>query len=455
MQGKERNNNEIDQEFTDFSWGEMSKMLDQEMPVQKVATKPRRKKYLLLLLLLLISFSAGVGSMFFYQQNQTDPIPEAPPPQEQAPYADAQPPDIDLNLDLVEQQQKLLAEAPPPKKAKTKNKNLKNNSLIFNRLDGIKFTLNNSTSSSTSFSSSYGLPAIRQASEQLNQSRQSFYANAATSLLENNANEVDQAIQSVSHFTLFSEVDSKEIDLLNKDKSFAFADHLVKMKRKRLDLGLTVASLFDDDFRSTGFQSGIVLDLNFDKKFSLNTGLAFTRLVKNTYQAPVALTTAQHLEQAVFGGYDMANPITTNASNLEDSESANFPIDRIDYITIPATISYQFNRKLGFQTGVNFSYLLGSKNNEEYISSNDPDQQSGGNSASLRGYSDFLSKNGIKSIDVGIGIGMRYFVSDKVGIGMNYNIGLPDYTKDRVFGIREGHTNNYFKLSLNYYMKKL
>ena len=62
MQGKERNSDRIDEQFVDFSWSEMSKKLDQEMPVRNVPTSSNNR-YGLLLLVLFIGFVCVIGNL--------------------------------------------------------------------------------------------------------------------------------------------------------------------------------------------------------------------------------------------------------------------------------------------------------------------------------------------------------------------------------------------------------
>ena len=84
MQGNDYNSNQsevnLDEAFVSHSWGEMSKMLDKEMPVVK--EEKDNKRYFFLLLLLLVGFAGGVTTMVLLgstpieepKEKETEPV---------------------------------------------------------------------------------------------------------------------------------------------------------------------------------------------------------------------------------------------------------------------------------------------------------------------------------------------------------------------------------------------
>ena len=119
--------------------------------------------------------------------------------------------------------------------------------------------------------------------------------------------------------------------------------------------------------------------------------------------------------------------LLTNISYAQRGAIGNdsLPSIKLDYITIPLMVQYNITNKLGVFTGIAWDGLV-----------------------SVNG--DDLDRNDFRENDWRVPVGFGYDISDNLKIGIAYNFGLTDITKND----DENLKNNWGSIAIVYVFKK-
>lgn len=133
-----------------------------------------------------------------------------------------------------------------------------------------------------------------------------------------------------------------------------------------------------------------------------------------------------------FGGVSSTTKTETDASNT--------------YLALPLLAEYKANDNLAFHLGPTLGFLMGAKS--EYSSETTSTVLGETTTTSSSGESD--STDGLKGMDLGLGIGGTYAMESGLNFGLRYHLGLAD-TNDEKSG--EDFSNNKwnaFQISVGY-----
>jgi len=124
----------------------------------------------------------------------------------------------------------------------------------------------------------------------------------------------------------------------------------------------------------------------------------------------------------MFAEFKMSEKFSIQPELLYSRQGAKIGSDKLklSYINLPVLAKFYPISKISIEAGPQFGYLI---------------SKSGGT----------LSKSNYKKIDLSAVVGLNYQISNKIGIGARYNLGLKDITKTS-----GKHKNSVFQFLLSY-----
>ncbi len=488
MQGNERNqNSDIDKQFVDRAWNNMSDLLDREMPVVVLPQKSNNKKYLTLLLLLMIGFLMGIASMAIFggQQEVPSVAPKVTPIPSHIPVADA--------TEVIEMNDKSITENINTKRANTT----------------IEKTITSVQSSSTKSASNANQKIRNQDVINLGASHQE----SSSDKIYFHANEKQKELFVVKRKNNIDSTRDKKIadhDLVNMENGVAAKEelntdwkeesHTIVSENKLpetlhnylasaelLNLPTTNMSKLEASPRTldsevilpkvvrwrlaaiggvhltpgySGWEGGLLAEYQLNPRFAIQSGLTLSSLKKdinlNTYDESILDSS---LEPDLPG--EINDPGQVSVGDLQNNSvrganGTNTYLSRLNYINTPLLLSYQPTSFMKIMLGMNLAYRFdfidqvldnGGEKSLDYEQSSEttfssPDQDSN----SL--------KNGIKKTDLSGVFGIGFYPTKNTGIDLRYHLGFQDYSDDDYFTVGKVDTNQSLRLSLIHYFGK-
>ncbi len=471
MQGKERNNREIDDQFVSQAWDSMKHLLDQEMPVipDPVVQKERPNRRLpLLLMLLLLSFGAGAAWMYWYYHD-SDPQP----PNEEAPRAMLfETPTSDQNniasiktsesenkstLNTSTQTNKDKSEIAPKARAPrtitiTSPTRISSSSTDVNVLpqsSGIQF----------GWASPDGVPI--QTQEAFPQDLQK--KNTTIISVEKDGKSVKEWIPSLSPLN----PENLSPTLANSDRiakaafmplatispielfeepNTEISPEFIEPVNKKWRLALEVAAVRDNGTKEFGnsFSVGTIIEKQLDNRFFIQSGVSWHHLNKRSNASKNAPNEVNSfsldrdtLESFVLEDY-YGNAVETGVLEI------------LDYIKVPLQMSYKVNDRIRIHTGIHAAYLLSPIRLGNQQADFVPVGEKTSEEALEEARRTFV-REGLKKIDFGVQVGMGIYPTERLGVFVNYNSGLLDFSDNEHFQFKEVHSNQYLQFGLVYY----
>ncbi len=137
---------------------------------------------------------------------------------------------------------------------------------------------------------------------------------------------------------------------------------------------------------------------------------------------------------------------TKLANNLDNSDEENRRM-LVNYVQVPLLLQYALTEKLSVQAGPQIGILLSAKRkwdgyweedgwDEEYTYIEEPD------SDDIKEY--------FKTLDIGLGIGLGYKISERFGIYTRYIHGLTNMVKEQYLSPGEKEGNRVIAVGLSY-----
>ena len=458
MQGKERNSEKIDQHFTDFAWAEMSKRLDQEMPVLASRPVAKGQRYGLLLLFLLIGFASGIGTMVYFQKDQ--PVEMEKPVEFK--YNPAEVADVNIaGIDAL----RSTAENNQLATISQQNKNIENK--IKAGFSKGSADLSNQNKKSIGgeklYTNSSSVIVSDQAAE--TQAEKSEVVQTNFNLLNDISNVTLKSGHSDLEALAFSKavqkneapllalttlndqikaltfLNNKEIPLLNIPKKEPQMDLLFFKNPPKLSYGFYLGTQTRNFSGVHGLSTGVFANYQLDNRFSVRSGLGYSVLTGYEVQSSQGIAdplTAEFFEPIEVVNLQEYSTVSSIGNNVD------LPVQSLHYIDMPVALDYRMNSKFGILMGMKFSYLVDAKTNG-YFSDNLPSEEA----ARL----DKALYNSMKKIDVRTVLGLGVYPTSKIGVELKYNHGLVDYTIDEKWHVRQLNTNKTFELSFNYFLR--
>ena len=182
--------------------------------------------------------------------------------------------------------------------------------------------------------------------------------------------------------------------------------------------GMNVSSLskdadLSDQKSKIGFNAGVFMNLPLGSDFSIQPELLYTQYgSKSTYTLPTITS----------GGL----------VNQNYSSSVN-----LDYIALPVMLQYNVLPAFYLEAGPEFGLSITAKNKVRNETTNQTVAESGN------------YKDDIKGLNVGVGIGAGYYVTNNIGITARYVAGVTDVAENRPAG-SDAIRNNTFQVGLAY-----
>jgi hypothetical protein len=431
MQGKERNNHQIDTGFQDFAWSEMSALLDKEMPVAPVpVAKPAPyRRYAVFAVLLLLGFFSGVGTMLLLDKEKPS-TPELEPIQRQEPQKIAEGSTDHSNLSNAETDQLIAQQERSQQVEQQIRENLSINPKTNKNVENLY--INSSSVTSEPYSQSRAL---------------SFTDETVIVLLDNATNSSEkQTISDIDDLSnqvidkpwLIStdELATSPLTELDTKESFIDLAYLPANQAPKWSFGAFVSSHTRDWSGAHGWSTGLMASYRMDRAFSFRTGLSYSQL---TGFRSTSFGINEPLTHTYFEPLDGTGLDYSSVSSLEGNQ--DLPFQSLHYVDVPLGLHYQMSRRVGVLMGVRMSYLLDTQM-DDYVSAALDD-----NGKELL---DQALYGSMRKFDVATVLGLSIYPTQNIGLEIKYNHGLIDYTKDQLWHIRQLNTNKTFELGLHY-----
>ncbi len=440
MQGNERNSDMIDPQFMDHAWTEMSKKLDQEMPIPNAPSSKNHRSYGLLLLFLLIGFASGIGTMVFFQSPKTDTI-EKKPALNYDPSKVAQIDNNAVNMNAaetdqlasvnqsnknIEQRIKEKLSKPTISKSKQGNSAIYDNKLYNNSSSVIAF---NQESLNTNSKLNEDQPLISTGLPKVN----TFELRSKNESL----NSFDNRNEQIAALDLLT---TSELSLLEIPNKEIVMNLQLTNSAPRLSYGIYLGTQTRDFDGMDGLSAGLYASYRLDRKFSIRSGLGYSLITGFQLES---LGIADPLTPAFFEPIEVVD-LQSYSTVAAIGNNQDLPIQGLHYIDVPIALDYRMSGKFGILMGMKFSYLLNAKT-DGYFSKN--------LSAEEAEQLDIALYNSMKKMDIGTILGLGIYPSNRVGVELKYNHGLIDYTIDEKWHVRQLNTNKTFELSFNYLLR--
>lgn len=443
MLGKERNNNLNEEQFTDFAWSEMSKMLDQEMPVAAPASAGK-KRYGLLLLVLLIGFVSGIGTMWVLQDEIPDDYEQMPLQQlDKLPDRDATA-KARIRKDAAEtaalattsQANKNIEDEIAGSLTKQKNPINETSTNTLKTLNDQKLYTNSSSvvvkenSSNVQHKSKEVIIDVQTMASTINLSKTNGFgqkhSNEISLDLPNRVNELSRLV-------------NRGISLLEVPVKVPVLSLQMLQEKPKMNYGLYVGAQTRNFEGMHGLTAGLYVSYSLDHRFSLRSGVGFSQVSgfqSNTLGITEPLTPS-YFEPIAFD----PNEFSTVSSLTSNQD---LPVQNLKYLDIPFALDYRMSNHFGIIMGMKFSYLLDA-DVDGYVTEdlNERDAQL---------LNDALYGS-MRKMDMATVLGFAIYPSSKIGLELKYNHGLIDYTIDQRWHVRQLNSNKTFEMSFNYFIR--
>lgn len=443
MQGKERNSTKIDGAFTDHAWANMKAMLDEEMPVAApIPTNNTRRNGFLLALFLLIGFGVGVGTMFVYQQQQ--PIPA--PPQQQQKAAELIPLAQVATPEKKPEEASHLVEGPPGAIAAVQAQQLAINSTTKSTYDKKLYTNSSSVLSQTSstLSSEKQIRKSESVDSPVKEKSSSIQLLEAPKTLNLETKAINKKRIAIDELSL---IPARLVTLAVADQDDKL-DALAMPKKNRWQLSM-YAGMHSLQFRQlTGLSGGIGVSYRLDDRFLLRTGVGYSLFSDFAHKELDDISFFDDTQLLATGEDINLNSYSTVESN---KKTAHLPIVRLEYLDLPVTLVFEASQRWRINMGVKASYLLSASDSGKFRDIYDGGGGFNPNEPSnLKHSVDDVLYSSIKKFDFATVLGFGYYPTPRVGLELRYNRGMVDYTKDKVWNLRQINSNQSFEFSLHY-----
>lgn len=448
MQGNERNRMNLDEQFVSEAWESMSEMLDRNLPVgdtPPVAATTNRNSRALLLLLLLFGFGAGASLMYWFQPKE-QPLMESAPQNEPRANLESPKKTTAIAENTIGSDQNTSSEKPidvlPPDVPSTAIFSTKNAKPSFAASPGTKHKEKNTHKEAEREAereavTSKGQPAVKSEKTEIGQGN---ISSAPPANISERKHEVVSPL-------------ARLLEELPKVENPSPESAVELKKEKRWNFFAEAATLRDKGTREFGgFSTGMRVNYELDKRFSIQSGLSWHHLAKTPRNPLNSNNDITYVNIDPKPGTPFSNG---SLEDLLNFQSASAAITAMDYLKVPLQLSFNINKHIQFYSGFHVAYYLNAigankENENTKLFSSLSEKEKAEILADTRSRK---ARRGLKKWDYGLQIGMAFYSNRNLGFFINYNVGLPDFSDDEYFGsIREIHTNEYLQLGLNYYL---
>ncbi len=442
MQGNERHSSEMDPQFVDQAWGEMSAMLDREMPVTQVPSTGHSafRRYGLLLLVLVIGFAAGVGTMLYWQPTTPDALQ---PPFEQpknetptmAPPAVAQAEFIPQARSDIASNASSVAATPTRGGTSSTNDPLDSSTKTTNYSSKIYTSNPDHTAKENNLGQVATIP-VEQESNRSIKDLPTMLTEAATN---------DRRTQILP----LADLDKTSVSLQVDEHIHEMSSLVFPERSERLRFGLMVSVHSAPLAKVSGASAGFNVEYQLDDRFAVRSGISYTMyrdfFNQNNDYTPYIIDPTFDLNGELFDQY----------STTESSKNVNVrPVSQMEYVEMPVALVYQASDRWRINLGVKMSYLLSVR---DYGRVNRHDSNGGFNNpspttpiASNETSINDLLYQGLRKFDFATVIGIGFYPRPNYGLEVRFNRGMVDYTKDKFWNIRQINANRSFELGMHY-----
>ncbi|WP_417600571.1 porin family protein [Owenweeksia hongkongensis] len=190
---------------------------------------------------------------------------------------------------------------------------------------------------------------------------------------------------------------------------------------------LEVSPVFSGSYNANnvgvGWHAGLGWERAIGEKFQFNIGLGYT------VQNGVGI---ENNSDSVFYNF---------GKEVVETQEVN---RRLDYVELPVNISYKLNERNMVELGMYAGYLVNvSRDVDKEISKFKTETQY--ESTKESGY-----QKEFKRMDYGFSLGYRYRLTPALSVGLHYNLGLVDITKNTQGDYLQRHTNQNTRVVFRY-----
>lgn len=443
MQGDDKahnHNQEINEEFTSFSWGEMSKLLDQEMPQTPVPTKDR--KFPFLFLFMLIGFFAGIATMYLlYDKN----VPVTEPSNKE----DIQTEEYASNSVIEESIQdtpitNAIAKEKATASASSSNSTKLLGGTTFNSVDNNMDKTNNAVELELKKMLA-SIPTTN--NEQVVEDMTVVPENVIGKNAFDKAPEKEKSTDSINK--IYSDISTlallnnaiKPIMILPRDldvkPKYTIEPIEIPSKRKwRWGFSAGLVSDYVDNLK--GGKIGAIVEIPLGSVLRLETGLLYSYHGRNFEAGATDDNFFNVVGQAIDPG---------NITTVIQESDIPLAVSNRQFLNIPVVLVTRLNKKWQLNTGLNASYLI----NADISAYDYPDIEL----VSTDQYNELKSSYrdyALQKWDMAAVLGLGYFPREHIGIDINFNFGFIDSFNNDWFQRDVKDVNKNVQLSLKYYL---
>ncbi len=439
-------NNDFEQfdQYADQSWKKMQGMLDKEMPAATTFQKgSQRKSYLGYLLLLFLSFGAGVGSVLLWQQS-TDVEEKIPVKIHQsAPIAGTS---VEAEKEESGQQglkeskngntvNSFLALAPTQRyQNTTKVKTTSNYHKVSSQTIGYaqnyfrKYFQNEKTQSPVNNPTLTTTTASKTESLQL--SPQTFDPFVASNMLPLNLTKASFALPES-----------------NDKKEAVTALRIPDDRKLKLKVGWLAGLHSEPSKGYGGYTTGLLFDLEVDKRFGLQTALNFSRYQFNDINLNDS-PDAFDLNTSDGSAPGISNEVIEVPFTVRSSSGGSaLPLGSASYVSLPVFLTYKPFKKLRINMGVEYARMIAASAKKLRNSNSNFDYKT--SYSILEGtspYGNLLNKTNFSA-----SFGFSYLPHGPFALDIRYNHGFSDLSKNTQQLVKQNDTRESLQFSLMYY----
>ena len=439
MQDKNRFEDSWDDAFMDKAWSNMQELLDKELPTTMVHVV-RRPWWTQPILWALLATSLVVVLIWWNRTEKEEQSRSTPAPQAELPIASVDQPNWeDPNLlyastspttivpSLLPSKIPLESRSGPPKPPplpSTTSAYLSTNSIAYDQ----KSTLKSSTSTLLTPLAPLNTPYLE-------------VPNGA-------ANTATQQLAS------FDALPALTVQASSKP-SFVPLLKPIQLASKRFQLGAQAGVLLRDETAKGGFNLGLRVNYQLNKRLSIASGLQFVQHQLTNYEKILYRNGASYdgIVQRPEGDF---SPDKAEYAELDDYfdlrytelVTTNFRTLNISYLSLPILMSFNLSQRFKVLTGVEIARLLNATTNDDLrLSVSGLDQAV----PALDFKEQHLKvEEGLAKWDMIAMVGVGYYPFRRVGVELSGHFGLNDFTKDQWWGQASIDAHQYWKCNLVY-----
>lgn len=406
----------IEEDFLEESWGQMSTLLDQEMPLNQ-KPKPPGKSWLTAILLLLFAWTTYLywpvqessleraGSEVI-ENNNTEKGSEEP---------------IALN-DIVNAPSELITELIPPVVDDKQINEEPNPALVIaEKIVEAQFIPNK-------------LPLVNElqisASTEILTSPKTI-DNAKASNPGLSEKSIKKQEENFDEVQIVERKKLKELQDLESISKFDIVDYDANLPK--WTVGVNYEAVFDRRLRSGNYY-GLQVKRKLSNQFSLQTGVGFSEYEK--------LNPAENSFDAFSGmavRYD-----------YDDQRVSIIGIEKLSYITVPMELVFEVRKKWSVIAGLGFSYML----DAEFVQGQNEESWQSHADGSIVNSEKALLGQALQRFDIAPSIGFSFKPTKRIGVDLKFRNGILDISKDKFLGFNEFHSNRYLHLGISYDLLK-